>query len=127
MLDLQGPKLRIGRFEGGSRLGTWLHRIVVNASLMKLRTRRRKPEEPLDPLLPRFLDDGHLEHPAQTWAVASDEAATIVAEAAAAGVPAAAVGRTGGGALTVSGDHPISLGELRAAHEGWLPAYMADG
>ena len=60
-------------------------------------------------------------------AVASDEAATIVAEAAAAGVPAAAVGRTGGGALTVSGDHPISLGELRAAHEGWLPTYMADG
>jgi phosphoribosylformylglycinamidine synthase len=60
-------------------------------------------------------------------AVAPGEAATIVAEAAAAGVPAAAVGRTGGGALTVSGDHPISLGELRAAHEGWLPTYMADG
>ncbi len=63
------------RFEGGSRIGTWLHRIVVNAALMKLRTRRRKPEEPLDPLLPRFLDDGHLESPpAQGWAVASDDA-----------------------------------------------------
>ena len=60
-------------------------------------------------------------------AVAPGEAATIVAEAAAAGVPAAVVGRTGGGALTVTGDHPISLGELRAAHEDWLPAYMADG
>jgi RNA polymerase sigma-70 factor (ECF subfamily) len=64
----------IDRFEGGSRIGTWLHRIVVNAALMKLRTRRRKPEEPLDPLLPRFLDDGHMERPAQAWAVRSDEA-----------------------------------------------------
>jgi RNA polymerase sigma-70 factor (ECF subfamily) len=26
---------------------------------MKLRTRRRKREEPLDPLLPTYLDDGH--------------------------------------------------------------------
>jgi RNA polymerase sigma-70 factor (ECF subfamily) len=28
-------------FEGGSRLGTWLHRITVNACLMKLRSRKR--------------------------------------------------------------------------------------
>jgi RNA polymerase sigma-70 factor (ECF subfamily) len=64
----------IDRFEGGSRLGTWLHRIVVNAALMKLRTRRRKPEEPLDPLLPRFLDDGHMAQPARAWALPADEA-----------------------------------------------------
>lgn len=47
------------RFAGQSRLGTWLHRIVVNASLMKLRSRRAHPEEPIEPLLPTFLDDGH--------------------------------------------------------------------
>lgn len=64
----------LDRFEGGSRLGTWLHRIVVNAALMKLRTRRRKPEEPLDPLLPRFLEDGHMERPARAWARRADEA-----------------------------------------------------
>jgi RNA polymerase sigma-70 factor (ECF subfamily) len=64
----------IDRFEGEAQLGTWLHRIVVNAALMKLRTRRRKPEEPLDPLLPRFLADGHQEQPAQAWALRSDEA-----------------------------------------------------
>ena len=63
----------IDRFEGGSQLGTWLHRIVVNAALMKLRTRRRKPEEPLDPLLPRFLEDGHMVRPAQAWARSADE------------------------------------------------------
>lgn len=62
------------RFEGGSQLGTWLHRITVNAALMKLRTRRRKPEEPLEPLLPKFLDDGHMAQPARSWAEPGDEA-----------------------------------------------------
>src|SRR6187402_1825192 len=30
----------IDRFEGGSLLSTWLHRITVNVALMKLRTRK---------------------------------------------------------------------------------------
>ncbi|MDX2118149.1 MAG: sigma-70 family RNA polymerase sigma factor [Planctomycetota bacterium] len=42
----------INRFEGGSRLETWLHRIVVNAALMKLRSRRRSKERKIDDLLP---------------------------------------------------------------------------
>ena len=46
-------------FEGTSRLGTWLHRIAVNASLMRLRSKRRRPEESIDELLPAFRDDGH--------------------------------------------------------------------
>ena len=49
----------ISRFEGQSRVSTWLHRITVNTALMKLRTRRRKPEESIEPLLPSFQDDGH--------------------------------------------------------------------
>jgi len=55
------------RFEGQARLSTWLHRIVVNAALMKLRTRRRKPEKSIEELLPRFLDDGHMADPAVEW------------------------------------------------------------
>lgn len=35
-------------FEGTSRLGTWLHRITVNACLMKLRARRRSRTVPFD-------------------------------------------------------------------------------
>ncbi len=54
-------------FEGGSRISTWLHRIVVNAALMKLRTKRRKPEHPIDDMLPGFLENGHLANPAGTW------------------------------------------------------------
>jgi RNA polymerase sigma-70 factor (ECF subfamily) len=57
----------IERFEGNARLSTWLHRIVVNAALMKLRTRRRKPEQSIEDLLPGFLEDGHLERPVSPW------------------------------------------------------------
>lgn len=54
-------------FGGGSRLGTWLHSILVNAALMRLRRRRRKPEQALDDLLPSFLDDGHHARPPAPW------------------------------------------------------------
>jgi RNA polymerase sigma-70 factor (ECF subfamily) len=49
----------IGGFQERAQLGTWLHRIVVNSALMKLRERRRKHEEPIDDLLPTFVPDGH--------------------------------------------------------------------
>jgi len=62
----------LDRFEGGSRLSTWLHRIVVNAALMKLRSRRRKPEQPIEELLPRFREDGHMERPADRWSRRAD-------------------------------------------------------
>lgn len=57
----------LARFQGQSRLSTWLHRIAVNAALMRLRTRRRKREEPLDPLLPTYLDDGHHAERFASW------------------------------------------------------------
>ncbi len=52
------------RFDGKSRLSTWLHRIVVNAALMKLRTRRRKPERSIEDYLPAYRSDGHPTNPA---------------------------------------------------------------
>ncbi len=64
----------IDRFEGESKLSTWLHRIVVNAALMKLRTQRRKPEESIDDLLPGFLEDGHQREPASEWAQSASRA-----------------------------------------------------
>jgi RNA polymerase sigma-70 factor, ECF subfamily len=57
----------IGRFQGEARLSTWLHRIVINACLMKLRTRSRRPEEPIEVLLPRFYADGHRIDPGPPW------------------------------------------------------------
>jgi len=49
----------IDGFAGTALLSTWLHRIVVNAALMKLRSRRRRREEPIDGLLPRFDEEGY--------------------------------------------------------------------
>jgi RNA polymerase sigma-70 factor (ECF subfamily) len=45
-------------FEHRSSLASWLHRIVVNAALMKLRARERHPEDSVDELLPRYDDYG---------------------------------------------------------------------
>jgi len=60
------------RFAGQSRLSTWLHRIVVNASLMRLRSRRAHPEESIEPLLPTFLEDGHSSATYGEWPESAD-------------------------------------------------------
>jgi RNA polymerase sigma-70 factor, ECF subfamily len=54
-------------FDGSARLSTWLHRIAVNAALMKLRGRRRRPEVSIEALLPRFREDGHQADPPAPW------------------------------------------------------------
>ncbi|MGH9459685.1 MAG: sigma-70 family RNA polymerase sigma factor [Vicinamibacteria bacterium] len=64
----------LDQFQGEAKLATWLHRIVVNASLMKLRRRRRKPELAIEDLLPRFLEDGHQVHSSSEWNLPADEA-----------------------------------------------------
>ncbi len=63
----------IAKFEAGSSLSTWLHRIVVNASLMKLRSKRRKPEESIDHLLPRYQEDGHQRLASEPWPVSAED------------------------------------------------------
>ncbi len=49
----------------------------------------------------------------------------VLDAAAASGVPALSIGRTGGSALTVSGHGHISLARLGEAHEAWFPRFMA--
>ena len=48
----------IDRFEARASLGSWLHRIVVNAALMKLRSRASRPETLVDDLTPEFDETG---------------------------------------------------------------------
>ncbi len=57
----------IDRFDGKARISTWLHRIVVNAALMRLRKKSTQKEESLEPLLPTFLEDGHRADPGPAW------------------------------------------------------------
>lgn len=60
----------IRTFEERAQLHTWLHRILVNTALMKLRSRRRHPEESIDHLLPEFQVEGHQVTESRGW---SDE------------------------------------------------------
>jgi phosphoribosylformylglycinamidine synthase len=59
------------------------------------------------------------------YLIATGHPDDVLARAKEAGVPAVVIGRTGGSALTLAGSGTISLAELRNAHEGWLPSYMA--
>ena len=64
----------LDEFRADAKLSTWLHRIAVNAALMKLRSRRRHPEEPIDDLLPRFDGDGHRVLEAERRSAGAEEA-----------------------------------------------------
>jgi phosphoribosylformylglycinamidine synthase len=60
-------------------------------------------------------------------AVSPDKAEAVFKAAADAHVPVRALGTVGGEALTLPGEKPLPLAALKAAHEGWLPGFMAHG
>ena len=57
----------ITSFEASSKLSTWLHRIIVNACLMKIRSCRRHETSSLDDHLPQFASDGHHIQSVPAW------------------------------------------------------------
>ncbi|HEX2526784.1 MAG TPA: phosphoribosylformylglycinamidine synthase subunit PurL [Geminicoccus sp.] len=59
-------------------------------------------------------------------AVDPADVSTLLATATRDGVIAREIGRVGGSALQVRDLPPISIEDLRRAHEGWLPAYMGE-
>jgi RNA polymerase sigma-70 factor (ECF subfamily) len=61
----------LGSFGGQSSLGTWLHRIVVNACLMRLRGRSRRRDVPLDRLPPGSDEAGGRARPEHAPAILS--------------------------------------------------------
>ena len=63
----------LNEFAGACLLSTWLHRIVVNTALMQLRSRRRKPEDSIDVLLPAFQQDGHHVEQFSEWSAPADQ------------------------------------------------------
>lgn len=74
----------IHTFEARAQLHTWLHRILVNSALMKLRERRRRPTESIEALLPTYTADGHQAVSSRDWSDAvleRKETAAIVRQA----------------------------------------------
>jgi len=63
----------LDRFSGDSKLATWLHRITVNAALMRLRAKKSRPMASIEDLLPRYQDDGHRVDPADPWSPLAGE------------------------------------------------------
>lgn len=57
--------------------------------------------------------------------VPEGQAGMVIDAASDAGVTAARIGVTGGDRLIPGGEAPILLTELREAHEGWFPRFMA--
>lgn len=66
----------IARFEGASQVATWLHRILVNVCLMKLRTSKRRDEARIEDLLPKYAPDGHRLEPGDPWSESVDDLAS---------------------------------------------------
>ncbi len=64
----------IDRFTGSAQLRTWLHRIVVNCCLMKLRRQRRQRTVSIHDLLPAFSEDGHHAGRVAPWAHLPEDA-----------------------------------------------------
>lgn len=63
----------IRSFKGDAKISTWLHRIVVNAALMRVRYTKRRPEARLEDLLPSFRDDGHFDRIVPVWTETAED------------------------------------------------------
>lgn len=64
----------LSRFREESRLSTWLHRILINEALMRLRSRPKQEEESIDDLLPTFVSDGHQTRDTIDWSDTAEAA-----------------------------------------------------
>jgi phosphoribosylformylglycinamidine synthase len=60
-------------------------------------------------------------------AASPDQADAIHKAAAVAKVPLRLLGKVGGDAIALDGEPKLSLAALKAAHEDWLPRFMAHG
>lgn len=63
---------KLDTFHLDASFRAWLLRIATNACLMKLRTRRRRPEVSLEQRRPGFAEDGHHERAVVDWSPLAD-------------------------------------------------------
>jgi RNA polymerase sigma-70 factor (ECF subfamily) len=63
---------KLPTFRGESAVGTWLHRITVNAALGYRRKRAHRPERPMPDPLDDFSENGYHAGPVSRWSSAPD-------------------------------------------------------
>jgi phosphoribosylformylglycinamidine synthase subunit PurL len=59
------------------------------------------------------------------YVIAAKSAEPIIERAKAAGVPLTRLGATGGAVLSLAGERPLAVSDLKRRFEAWLPGYMA--
>ena len=59
-------------FQGKSAFSSWVYRITLNASYMKLRSRKREPNVSIDDLLPSFNKAGFQQEKIQDWSESAE-------------------------------------------------------
>ena len=58
---------KINTFQGKSAFSSWVYRITLNASYMKLRSKKKEPNISIDELLPSFNGAGFQQKKIQDW------------------------------------------------------------
>src|SRR6202040_2598740 len=56
--------------------------------------------------------------------VPAEQAGLVLAKMKGASVPCARIGTSGGDAIAIIGEAPVSIASLKAGFEGWFPGYM---
>ena len=58
---------KINMFQGKAAFSSWVYRIAVNASYMKLRSKKKEPNVSIDELMPSFNSAGFQQEKIQDW------------------------------------------------------------
>ncbi|MFQ5450532.1 MAG: RNA polymerase sigma factor [Nitrospinaceae bacterium] len=58
---------KIDTFQGKSAFSSWVYRVTLNATYMKLRSKKKEPNISLDDLLPNYNGSGYQQEKIQDW------------------------------------------------------------
>ena len=58
---------KVHTFQGKSAFSSWVYRITLNSSYMKLRSKKKEPKISIDELLPSFNNTGFQQEKIQDW------------------------------------------------------------